>query len=634
MKEGKPAGTVVGYVPAKDNDDPNAGGNAKITYTIEGNNNGFAIDRNTGLIKTLKEFDRESQSVYKITVRASDGGIPVQKTDTVVTIIVTDTNDNDPKFNPSVFKGKIKECASVGSSITKVTATDADDPNTVNAQLMYYVISGNNNAASYFHLNDRTGVVTVAGGLDFEKSSKYELKVGVKDRGVPQRPENREEVATVDIDVIDCNDNRPVFVPSSYKVSVPENLAAGSKILTVTAVDKDTGTNGEFIFKIVEQEKNFRFSIKNSAADVNKGIISLVYKDLDREAIPYHVFKVSASDKGIPSLTGYADVNVTLIDENDNGPHFDKPDYCGRVEENKLGYQKVVKIKVSDPDTMKYSCPCTFSIIKGDTSLFELKNADGNSVEIVTKDTAMFDREKKSVYTIEIAAFDRGKKQNVTFVKVDVLDKNDNEPNSGGSLSLLVNAYKGKFIGGPVGKIYITDSDEGSNDLYDHKLTSQSPGQFFSVDAKTGDIIAAKDVPVGVYKLAFRSTEKNRNVGDHLRKTVSSSAVVTVRGISEKQAKTSVAIRMTGLIKSSTCKELMYPEFEEILAKLLGVDKKRVTVFSAQEVKDLHRGVDIRFSVKKATKPGYAGDDSEYIDPINLIPVLNNKKAELEKATG
>ncbi len=91
---------------------------------------------------------------------------------------------------------------------------------------------------------------------------------------------------------------------------------------------------------------------------------------------------------------------------------------------------------------------------------------------------------------------------------------------------------------------------------------------------------------------------------------------------------------MTGLVKSSTCKELAYPEFEELLAKILNVDKKLVTVFSAQEVKDLHRGVDIRFAVKKAPKPGYAGDDSEYVDPINLIPILNAKKKEIEKETG
>eukprot|EP00794_Sanderia_malayensis_P018890 gene18890-20792_t len=636
VEEHKPAGTVVGYVPAKDNDDPNAGGNAKITYSIVGDNKGFSIDKDSGLVKTLKEFNRETQTpVHKITVRATDGGVPVQKNETVVTIIISDTNDNDPKFTQSVFNGKITECAKVGTSVTKLTAKDNDDPSTVNAQLMYYVISSDHNAASYFHLDDRSGVITVAHGLDFEKSSKYKLTVGVKDRGVPMRPQGREETATVEIDVTDCNDNRPEFVPDKYKISVLENVKPGSVLLTVTATDKDKGSNGEFTFKVVDSEKNFKFGIKNSPANASKGIISLIYP-MDREDIPYHVFKVSASDKGIPSLTGYADVNITLVDVNDNGPHFDKKDYCGKVEERKLGHQKVATIKVKDPDTTKYSCPCRFKIESGDEGLFELANAHSNSVEVVAKATAMFDREKKAVYTIWIAAYDQGNPpmKNTTFVKVEVLDKNDNEPSSGGSLSLLVNSYMGKFIGGVIGKIYIVDNDQGSNDVYEHTLTSQSPGAFFSVDAKTGGIIAAKNVPAGVYKLAFRSTEKNRVVGANSGKTVSSSAIVTVRDISEKQAKTSVAIRMTGLVKSNTCFQLMYLEFEELLAKILGVDKKRVTVFSVQEVKDLRRGVDIRFAVKLPATPGYAGDTAQYMDPSELIPLLNNKKKEIEKATG
>ena len=637
VEEHKPAGTVVGYIPAKDDDDPNAGGNAKIKYSIVGPNQGFAINKDTGLMTTLKEFDREStvhSPVFKVTVKAADSGIPQQENETVVTIIVTDANDNDPVFTKKSFSGKVRECDRAGTKITTVTAIDKDDKNTVNAQLLYYVISSSHNSAKYFHLDGKTGVVTVAHGLDYENSASYKLVVGVKDRGIPQRPVGREETATVDIIVTDCNDNLPVFIPDFYSVKVKEDVKVGSTLLTVTAVDKDKGSNGEFTFGIVDDEKNFQFGIKSAASNRSKGIIRLLYP-VDREAVAHHVFRVSASDMGVPKLTGYATVNITLIDVNDNGPHFDKKDYCGIVHEERSGVQVVATIKVSDPDAGKFSCPCKFSFESGETELFDMRPAGANAIEIVTKSSAVFDREKKQLYTLRIGASDAGSPpmKNVTTLKVDVHDTNDNEPSSGGDLSLLVNSYKGEFKGGAIGKVYIKDNDRGTNDVYGHTLTSQSPGKYFSVNKTSGDIIVTPNVPEGKYKLAFRSKELNRKVGPNQGKEVVSSATVTVRAISEKQAKTSVALRMTGLAKPLTCNEMGYPDFEAILAKILGVPASYVTVFSAQPVKDLHRGVDIRFSVKKAPKAGYAGDDNEYIDKSTLVPLLNAKKKEIEAET-
>lgn len=637
IEEHKPVGTVVGYVPAKDDDDPAAGGNAKIKYSIVGPDQGFRIDENTGLVTTTKEFDREStvhSPVYLVKVKASDSGIPQLENETTVTIMVTDANDNDPVFTKKVFSGKVGECDPSGTVITTVTAVDKDDSSTPNAQLMYYVVSSSHNSEKYFHVNGRTGLVTVAHGLDYERSATYQLIVGVKDRGVPQRPTGRDETATVNIIVTDCNDNVPVFIPDSYTVSVKEDVKVGTTLLRVTAHDKDKGSNGEFTFAIVDDETNFQFGITSAVNNKSTGIIKLLYP-VDREAVAQHVFRISASDMGMPKQTGYATVNVTLIDVNDNGPHFDQPDYCGQVKEEQTGVQEIVTIKVTDPDSGKFSCPCQFAFELADTDLFEMKSAGQNAIKVVTKSTAIFDREKKQQYVLKISASDQGipPMKNVTTLVVDVDDKNDNEPSNGGDLSLLVNSYKGQFLGGVIGKVYIKDNDRGEHDQYSHTLTSQSPGSYFSVNKTSGDIIVAQNIPDGKYKLAFRSKEVNRNVGANIGKDVISTATVTVRAISEKQAKTSVALRMTGLTKPLTCNQIAYPDFEAILAKILGVPVDAVTVFSAQPVKDLHRGVDIRFAVKKTAKAGYAGDDAEYVDKSTLVPILNAAKEKIEEAT-
>ena len=48
--------------------------------------------------------------------------------------------------------------------------------------------------------------------------------------------------ASVTINVIDINDNSPIFAENMYEKSVPENLPVGSEVIIVTATDVDSGT--------------------------------------------------------------------------------------------------------------------------------------------------------------------------------------------------------------------------------------------------------------------------------------------------------------------------------------------------------------------------------------------------------
>ena len=81
----------------------------------------------------------------------------------------------------------------------------------------------------------------------------------------------------------------------------------------------------------------------------------------------------------------------------------------------------------------------------------------GDEAVIKTKDVDVFDREKRAMYTIRISATDSGNPPMTSYtnVYVEVGDKNDNKPSSGGSVAVKLNAYKGQFIGGNIGKVYI-----------------------------------------------------------------------------------------------------------------------------------------------------------------------------------
>ena len=123
VKEGEPVGSLVCKVSASDGD---TGENAKITYSIEGNDNYFSIDPNTGDIKVAKLLDREKKFSHSLTVRAADHGVPQLIAFTFVLINVKDINDNAPVFGSKEYTAEIPENIAVDREVIQVSASDQD----------------------------------------------------------------------------------------------------------------------------------------------------------------------------------------------------------------------------------------------------------------------------------------------------------------------------------------------------------------------------------------------------------------------------------------------------------------------------------------------------------------------------
>lgn len=58
--------------------------------------------------------------------------------------------------------------------------------------------------------------------------------------------------------VEDVNDNAPVFVSLPYYAAVQVDAEPGSAIFRVSAVDRDSGLNGEVTYSLKEQHRNFQ----------------------------------------------------------------------------------------------------------------------------------------------------------------------------------------------------------------------------------------------------------------------------------------------------------------------------------------------------------------------------------------
>lgn len=196
--------------------DADVGINAALSYRVVLTAGAipFALDPLTGELTTTAPLDREATDQFTFTMVVSDAGSPQLTVEGNVTINVLDVNDNKPVFDLQggidvggiiVFQVAISENATVGALIGTFPATDADSG--ANAIVRYSILSGN--TGSVFTLNATTASLRLAGALDRESVRTYSLQLRASDGLV--RAGDPDNVASVFVEVLDVNDNAPVF---------------------------------------------------------------------------------------------------------------------------------------------------------------------------------------------------------------------------------------------------------------------------------------------------------------------------------------------------------------------------------------------------------------------------------------
>lgn len=113
-----------------------------------------------------------------------------------------------------------------------ILASDSDSG--VNGEVTYSLEEDDEDET--FLLNPVTGVFNVTRALDYERQRYYILTAKAQDGG------GQASTVRAYFNILDVNDNPPVFDTGVYSASVSESLPAGSSIVTVRASDADDGT--------------------------------------------------------------------------------------------------------------------------------------------------------------------------------------------------------------------------------------------------------------------------------------------------------------------------------------------------------------------------------------------------------
>ncbi|XP_050346930.1 cadherin-related tumor suppressor [Nymphalis io] len=464
-------GQVIATVTAEDPDTIGT-----ITYSIHSEESTpFTLDAQSGKLTLKEPLDRETISEYQVVIRADDG---MQFTEVTIVVQVTDTNDNPPVFKESAYSFDISENAARGSVVGTVAAIDLDSG--PNAQLIYTVIS--DWANDVFSLNPQTGIFTLTARLDYEETQHYILVAQAQDNGHP----SLSGTVTVYINVIDLNDNAPMFDPMSFSNEILEDVPIGTSVVTVSATDMDAGLNGKLIYSITSGDENQDFSIAPNGTIITA-------KLLDRETLPLYNLIVTAKDLAKPpepQLSSTVQVTIQLKDVNDMAPEFISPKTTA-ISENIPLNTVVMTIKAIDKDEGRNGYVEYFMASSPEINgYFTLGNVDG-----ILRATGKLDRELKSNYTISISAKDRGDPPNNTKAKIyiKILDENDNSPvfdPKQYSASVPENAS----IGASVLQVSATDIDEDANGRVRYSIASGDENRDFSISEDTGIVRVAKNL--------------------------------------------------------------------------------------------------------------------------------------------
>uniref|UniRef100_A0A8C1ZWP9 Protocadherin-16 n=1 Tax=Cyprinus carpio TaxID=7962 RepID=A0A8C1ZWP9_CYPCA len=335
VMEDQPVGFVLLYVIARDADQ---GENGRVSYRIQSGNTAgrFGLSLNSGSLSILKPLDREEQESYNLTIVAEDHGIPQHSTTQVLSVQVIDVNDEAPWFENSDFEAQIRENQPAGTSILKVSASDRDHGELINS---YNNPSGDPDGD--FRLDGFSGALSTTRPLDRERKNSYSLKVVVQDHGSP----SLSSTATVEISVLDVNDNSPKFGSSSYTVDVSEDAAVGLLVLDATATDVDEGENGQILY-FLSQEAKGAFTVHPDTGKITTTAL------LDREKRASYIFQVYAVDlsPAAPRNTT-AQVTISILDVNDNAPFFIQDPLIINVSSGSVStHQVVATMRAEDKD--------------------------------------------------------------------------------------------------------------------------------------------------------------------------------------------------------------------------------------------------------------------------------------------
>ena len=517
----------------------------------------FLLDSFTGRVTTKRYIDRESMCLNRHCMEIcvenniqsslsnshnNNGSLPtnqcklnlkilLQPSSNIVSIniIVDDINDNKPQFRKDFFNQTVPENVPVGY---RIPVELAFDPDVGRNSIQYYeLVQHNANFNTVFdtfelkqNLNEMQLAIIVKKKLDREIQSMYSFSIVAHDGGIPSYSGRLDCL----IQIMDINDNNPMFDQDVYKFKLNEDTKVGTQVGYLHAFDLDEGPNARIKYSLVGSVINGINGVANPILvmhnyasyfeiDLYSGLLTL-RKQLDYEDEPVFSLTVEARDCGVGSLPAYTTIEITLIDCNDNPPEISvsflnslKRKITGLelgfnsythplviyVNENTEVNKFISHVSITDKDSFENGRISWIvelnneRLAVNDTrNYLKITLLNSNSFTINTG-KKFIDREEIQYLNISILAWDHGfpVANNASYkFQIEIIDENDNKPKFDASVYNLT-MYENNKISDSIIKFNATDADTGENARITYKLKdslNRLDEKLFTIDPATG----------------------------------------------------------------------------------------------------------------------------------------------------
>lgn len=445
------------------------------------------VDAEDGLLSTGRRLDREQLCRQRDPCLVSfDVFATGDLTLIHVEIQVLDINDHQPQFPKGQQELEISESASLHTRIPLDRALDPDTgPNTLYA----YTLS----PSEHFALDVIVGPdetkhaeLVVVKELDREVHSFFDLVLTAYDSGNPPKS----GTSLVKVNVLDSNDNSPVFAESSLALEIREDAAPGTLLINLTATDPDQGPNGEvefFLGKHVPLEVLHTFSVDAKTGQV------ILRRRLDYEKNPAYEVDVQARDLGPNPIPAHCKILIKVLDVNDNAPsiHITWASEPSLVSEALPKDSFIALVMADDLDSGNNGLVHCW--LNQELGHFRLKRTNGNTYMLLTN--ATLDREQWPRYTLTLLAQDQGPQplSTETQLSIQISDANDNAPVFEKS-RYEVSTRENNLPSLHLITIKAHDADLGINGKISYRIQDSPVSHLVAINSDTGEVTAQRSL--------------------------------------------------------------------------------------------------------------------------------------------
>lgn len=307
--------------------DADADLNALLIYTIMEPSAGevFAIDANTGAIRTRRLLDHETAAQYDFHVQVTDMGEPQRSAEVPakVTIYVADINDSPPVFTQSEYTASLT--LPTYEDVVVVTVEAHDNDSALHSQLTYTIVG--QGGGDVFTIDSRSGAITVT-RTDIEQDN-YEFTVRVSDGSFQNNALVRISVGRTKLSGLH-------FSMERYDAHIRENQTGIEQVAVVQAVGHSL--NEQLSFKILNPNNMFRLGSTS-------GVVLTTGTPFDREVKENYTLVIEVQDERDPPRVAHTILHVQIEDANDNAPVFVNQPYYAIVSVDAPRGSTVLKVR-------------------------------------------------------------------------------------------------------------------------------------------------------------------------------------------------------------------------------------------------------------------------------------------------